>query len=134
MHLSPLDPSPAASSRGDLPRAVPVPAAIAAGSVGASPAPLAAGAVADACRAVLEGYAAGASALDAAMLQRLVRLGDVVPEILADEARLTMAFGALRQVLAAFDCAEHRDAARHPQPSAALQAVYRLLGLAWPGA
>ena len=91
----------------------------------------AAGAVAGACRAVLDGYAAALSPLDAVMLERLVRLGDLIPTILADEARLTLAFGALRQVLAAFDSAENRDAKRQPETSAALQAVYRLLGLAW---
>lgn len=92
----------------------------------------AAGAVAEACRAVLDGYAAALSPLDAVMLERLVRLGDLIPTILADEARLTLAFGALRQVLAAFDSAENRDAERQPKTSVALQAVYRLLGLAWP--
>lgn len=99
---------------------------------GGFPAAEAAGAVAEACRAVLDGYAAALSPLDAAMLQRLVRLGDLTPTILADEARLILAFGALRQVLAAFDNAENRDAERQPKTAAALQAVYRLLGLAWP--
>lgn len=91
------------------------------------------GPVADACRSVLEGYDAAWSPLDAPMLQRLVHLGDLIPAILADEARLTLAFGVLRQVLFAFDHAEHRDAERHPQIAAALQAIYRTLGLAWPG-
>lgn len=90
------------------------------------------GPVADACRSVLDGYEAGECALDAGMLQRLVRLGDLAPVILADEARLTLAFGALRQVLLAFDHAEHRDPERQPQASAALQAVHRVLGLPWP--
>lgn len=94
--------------------------------------PRAFGPVTDACRSVLDGYEAGECALDAGMLQRLVRLGDLVPAILADEARLTLAFGALRQVLLAFDHAEHRSAERQPQASAALHAVYRVLGLPWP--
>lgn len=100
-----------------------------AGSVAASPAT---GPLAQACRDVLRGYEAGLSPLDAAMLDRLVRLGDLIPEILADAARLTLAFGALRQVQLAFDSAENRDAERQPQAAAALQAVYRLLGLPWP--
>lgn len=98
----------------------------------AFPASHAAGPVAEACRAVLSAYEAGLSPMDAEMLDRLIRLGDLIPSILADEARLTMAFGALRQVMLAFDSAEHRDAGRQPQASAALLAVYRLLGLAWP--
>lgn len=89
------------------------------------------GPVADACRSVLDGYEAGWSALDAAMLQRLVRLADLAPAILADEARLMLAFGALRQVLLAFDSPENRDAERHQQAAAALCAVYRALGLQW---
>lgn len=100
--------------------------------VGGLPASHAVGAVADACRAVLNGYEAALSPMDAAMLQRLVWLGNLTPAILADQARLTLAFGALRQVLVAFDNAENRDTARQPASSAALQAVYRLLGLAWP--
>ena len=62
-----------------------------------------AGPVAQTCRAVLDGYGSGLSPLDARMLGRLVRLGDLIPEILANEARLTMAIGALRQVQVAFD-------------------------------
>jgi hypothetical protein len=81
---------------------------------------------------VLGGYEAGWSALDSEMLARLVRLGDLVPAILADEARLMLAFGALRQMLCAFDSAEHRDAERHREAAAALGAVYRVLGLRWP--
>lgn len=96
------------------------------------PASHAAGPVAEACQAVLKGWEAGLAPLDAEMLEGLVRLGDLIPSILADEARLTMAFGALRQVMLAFDNAENRDAERQPQSSAALQSVYRLLGLAWP--
>lgn len=92
----------------------------------------ASGPVADACRTVLDGYEAGWSALDSEMLARLVRLGDLVPAILADEARHMLAFGALRQMLCAFDSAEHRDAERHRQAAAALGAVYRVLGLRWP--
>jgi predicted SpoU family rRNA methylase len=81
---------------------------------------------------VLDGYGSGLSPLDARMLGRLVRLGDLIPEILANEARLMIAFGALRQVQVAFDNAENRDTERQPQSSVALQAVYRLLGLTWP--
>lgn len=79
------------------------------GSVAASPAT---GPLAQACWDVLKGYKAGLSPLDAAMLDRLVRLGDLIAAILADAARLTLAFGALRQVQLAFDSAENRDAER----------------------
>lgn len=112
-----------------LPQRDPIPLAT---EVHTFPARYVASPVAEACRSVLAGYECGLSPMDAEMLGRLIRLGDLIPLILADEARLTMAFGALRQVMLAFDSAENRDAGRQPQASAALQALYRMLGLPWP--
>jgi hypothetical protein len=84
------------------------------------------------CRPVLEGYRAGLSALDGDMLQRLVDLGDQASEIVAMESSLRQARAALRGVLAVFDNHGNRDPERNPLEFAALQIVYRALGLQWP--
>jgi len=84
------------------------------------------------CRPVLEGYRAGLSALDGDMLQRLVDLGDQASEIASMESSLRQARAALRGVLAVFDNHENRNPERSPMAFAALQIVYRALGLQWP--
>lgn len=84
------------------------------------------------CRPVLEGYRAGLSALDGDMLQRLVNLGDRASEIVAMEDSLRQARAALRGVLTVLDNNENRDPERSPLAFAALQMVYRALGMPWP--
>ena len=84
------------------------------------------------CGPVLEGYRAGLSALDGDMLQRLINLGDQASEILSMEGDLRRARVALRGVLAVFDNHENRDPERSPLAFAALQIVYRALGMQWP--
>ena len=97
----------------------------------ATPEPPANGLVA-LCRPVLDGYRAGLSALDGDMLQRLVDLGDHAGEIVAVEGGLRQARAALHGVLTAFDNSENRNPERNPMAFAALQIVYRALGLQWP--
>ena len=97
----------------------------------AKPAPAANG-LAAICRPLLEGYREGLSALDGDMLQRLVDLGDQASEIISMEGSLRQARAALRGVLTVFDNHGNRDPERNPLEFAALQIVYRALGLRWP--